>query len=83
MTDIVVLASTNMDLATYVEKAPQRGETVTGRGFRTIPGGQGANQAIAAAPAGATVSMTGTVGDDAFGTRLRSTASDDALLPQL
>ncbi|WP_030932954.1 ribokinase [Streptomyces sp. NRRL S-646] len=73
MTHIVVLGSTNMDLVTYVEKAPQRGETVTGREFRTIPGGKGANQAIAAARAGATVSMIGAVGDDAFGTRLRAT----------
>ncbi|MFF4363371.1 ribokinase [Streptomyces sp. NPDC001604] len=73
MTHIVVLGSTNMDLVTYVEKAPQRGETVTGREFRTIPGGKGANQAIAAARAGATVSMIGAVGNDAFGTRLRST----------
>ncbi|MCD7437678.1 ribokinase [Streptomyces lincolnensis] len=73
MTHIVVLGSTNMDLVTYVEKAPQLGETVTGREFRTIPGGKGANQAIAAARAGATVSMIGAVGHDAFGTRLRST----------
>ncbi|MFF4499207.1 ribokinase [Streptomyces sp. NPDC001401] len=73
MTHIVVLGSTNMDLVAYVEKAPQRGETVTGREFRTIPGGKGANQAIAAARAGATVSMIGAVGNDAFGTRLRST----------
>ncbi|RPF32779.1 ribokinase [Streptomyces sp. TLI_185] len=73
MTHIVVLGSTNMDLVTYVEKAPQRGETVTGREFRTIPGGKGANQAIAAARAGATVSMIGAVGNDVFGTRLRST----------
>ncbi|MFI2433904.1 ribokinase [Streptomyces sp. NPDC018693] len=73
MTDIVVLGSTNMDLVAYVEKAPQRGETVTGREFRTIPGGKGANQAIAAAHAGATVSLIGAVGNDAFGTRLRST----------
>ncbi|GAA2507992.1 ribokinase [Streptomyces longisporus] len=73
MTHIVVLGSTNMDLVTYVEKAPQRGETVTGREFRTISGGKGANQAIAAARAGATVSMIGAVGNDAFGTRLRST----------
>ncbi|MFJ8532520.1 ribokinase [Streptomyces sp. NPDC093591] len=72
MTDIVVLGSTNMDLVTYVEKAPQRGETVTGREFRTIPGGMGANQAIAAARAGGTVTMIGAVGNDAFGTRLRS-----------
>ncbi|MFD5270995.1 ribokinase [Streptomyces sp. NPDC058335] len=73
MTDIVVLGSTNMDLVAYVEKAPQRGETVTGREFRTIPGGKGANQAVAAAHAGGTVSMIGAVGNDAFGTRLRST----------
>ncbi|MFD3616638.1 ribokinase [Streptomyces sp. NPDC058676] len=73
MTHIAVLGSTNMDLVAYVEKAPQRGETVTGREFRTIPGGKGANQAIAAARAGATVSMIGAVGNDAFGARLRST----------
>lgn len=73
MTHIAVLGSTNMDLVAYVEKAPRRGETVTGREFRTIPGGKGANQAIAAARAGATVSMIGAVGNDAFGTRLRST----------
>lgn len=73
MTDIVVLGSTNMDLVTYVEKAPQRGETVTGREFRTIPGGKGANQAIAAARAGGNVLMIGAVGNDSYGTRLRST----------
>ncbi|MFH0520134.1 ribokinase [Streptomyces sp. M41] len=73
MTGIVVLGSTNMDLVTYVEKAPQRGETVTGREFRTIPGGKGANQAIAAARAGGDVMMIGAVGNDAFGTLLRST----------
>ncbi|SOD87264.1 ribokinase [Streptomyces sp. Ag109_G2-15] len=73
MTHIAVLGSTNMDLVTYVTKAPQRGETVTGREFRTIPGGKGANQAIAAARAGATVTMIGAVGNDAFGVRLRDT----------
>jgi ribokinase len=73
MTDIVVLGSTNMDLVAYVEKPPQRGETVTGREFRTIPGGKGANQATAAAHAGGAVSMIGAVGNDSFGARLRST----------
>ncbi|MDW4907740.1 ribokinase [Streptomyces sp. ADMS] len=72
MTRIAVLGSTNMDLVAYVSKAPQRGETVTGREFRTIPGGKGANQAVAAARAGADVSMIGAVGNDAYGTRLRS-----------
>ncbi|MGW4159701.1 ribokinase [Streptomyces sp. NPDC004788] len=69
---IVVLGSTNMDLVAYVAKAPARGETVTGREFRTVPGGKGANQAVAAARAGAEVSMIGAVGADDFGARLRT-----------
>ncbi|MET7485709.1 ribokinase [Streptomyces sp. NPDC005538] len=73
MTHIAVLGSTNMDLVAYVTKAPRRGETVTGREFRTIPGGKGANQAIAAARSGADVTIIGAVGDDAYGARLRST----------
>ncbi|MFJ6630349.1 ribokinase [Streptomyces sp. NPDC091376] len=73
MTGIVVLGSTNMDLVAYVAKAPQRGETVTGREFRTVPGGKGANQAVAAARAGGEVAMIGAVGTDDFGGRLRAT----------
>ena len=73
MTHIAVLGSTNMDLVAYAERAPHLGETVTGRDFRTIPGGKGANQAIAAARAGATVSMIGAVGHDSYGARLRAT----------
>ncbi|MFJ2772701.1 ribokinase [Streptomyces sp. NPDC087300] len=69
---IAVLGSANMDLVAYVAKAPQRGETVTGREFRTVPGGKGANQAVAAARAGATVSMIGAVGTDAYGAQLRA-----------
>ncbi|MCX5225612.1 ribokinase [Streptomyces sp. NPDC006553] len=72
MTSIVVLGSTNMDLVAYVPRAPALGETVTGRAFRTIPGGKGANQAVAAARAGGEVSMIGAVGADDFGTRLRA-----------
>ncbi|MFJ8023025.1 ribokinase [Streptomyces sp. NPDC096311] len=73
MTLIAVLGSTNMDLVAYVAKAPQRGETVTGREFRTIPGGKGAGQAVAAAHAGSDVSMIGAVGADTFGSQLRTT----------
>ncbi|MFF0449469.1 ribokinase [Streptomyces sp. NPDC004609] len=73
MTGIVVLGSTNMDLVAYVAHAPKRGETVTGREFRTIPGGKGANQAVAAARAGGDVAMIGAVGSDEFGARLRGT----------
>ncbi|KIF74022.1 ribokinase [Streptomyces sp. 150FB] len=73
MTRIVVLGSTNMDLVAYVARAPGRGETVTGREFRTIPGGKGANQAVAAARAGGEVAMIGAVGADVFGAELRDT----------
>ncbi|GGS94920.1 ribokinase [Streptomyces toxytricini] len=61
-----------MDLVAYVPKAPRLGETVTGREFRTVSGGKGANQAVAAARLGARVAMIGAVGADAFGVRLRS-----------
>lgn len=72
MTAIAVLGSTNMDLVAYVPKAPRLGETVTGRAFRTVPGGKGANQAVAAARSGGQVVMIGAVGTDEFGVRLRS-----------
>lgn len=67
-----MLGSANIDLVAYVATAPLRGQTVLGREFRTVPGGKGANQAIAAARAGGEVRMIGAVGDDAFGTELRA-----------
>ncbi|WP_406380865.1 ribokinase [Streptomyces sp. NBC_01618] len=72
MTAIAVLGSTSMDLVAYAARAPERGETVTGRELRTVPGGKGSNQAVAAARAGAEVTMIGAVGDDAYGALLRS-----------
>lgn len=74
---IAVFGSVNMDLVAYAATAPRRGETVSGREFRTVPGGKGANQAVAAARAGGAVSMIGAVGADAFGRELRA-ALDDA-----
>ncbi|MFG1808593.1 ribokinase [Streptomyces sp. NPDC049040] len=74
---IAVLGSANMDLVAYVRAAPARGETVTGESFRTVAGGKGANQAIAAARAGGAVAMIGAVGDDGFGRQLRA-ALDEA-----
>lgn len=68
----MVLGSANMDLAAYTRVAPARGETVTGEAFRTVAGGKGANQAIAAARAGGEVTFVGAVGDDDFGPRLRA-----------
>ncbi len=62
-----------MDLVAYVPVAPRRGETVHGRAFRTVPGGKGANQAIAAAKAGAATRFVGAVGEDGFGEQIRDT----------
>ncbi|MBT2229895.1 ribokinase [Nonomuraea sp. NEAU-A123] len=73
---ISVFGSANMDLVAYVSQAPKRGETVTGREFRTIPGGKGANQAIAAARAGSVVAFLGAVGDDGFGAEMRTSMAE-------
>ena len=67
---IVVLGSINMDLVATTPALPQPGETVMGSSFATLPGGKGANQAVAAARLGADVRMIGRVGDDAFGPML-------------
>ena len=79
MTDeakVVVLGSVNMDLVTTTAHLPSPGETVLGDSFTTVPGGKGANQAIAAARAGGTVSFVGAVGDDHFGPALRDALRD-------
>ena len=63
---ITVIGSINLDLIGDVERLPSPGETVGGSRFRTAPGGKGANQALAAARAGAPVRMVGAVGKDGF-----------------
>ncbi|MDW0116515.1 ribokinase [Sporosarcina thermotolerans] len=64
---ITVIGSINMDLVTSTSRIPKVGETLLGDSFHTIPGGKGANQAVAAARLGAEVTMIGAVGDDSFG----------------
>ena len=63
---IAVVGSLNMDLVARSPRIPQPGETIIGGDFRTVPGGKGANQAVAAARLGARVSMVGRVGRDTF-----------------
>jgi ribokinase len=63
---ITVIGSINLDLIATVGRLPGAGETVSGGSFKTAPGGKGANQALAAARAGAQVRMLGSVGKDAF-----------------
>ena len=69
---ITVIGSINMDLVTKTNTIPKVGETVIGESYFTIPGGKGANQAVAAARLGAEVTLVGCVGDDSFGSELKS-----------
>jgi ribokinase len=76
---ISVVGSANMDLVFRTPRMPLIGETIAGGDFHQIPGGKGANQAVAAARLGAAVNFIGRVGDDAFGTRLRDCLVADAI----
>jgi ribokinase len=69
---IAVVGSINMDLVTQAPRFPQPGETLLGERFVTVPGGKGANQAVAAARLGAQVALVGALGRDAFGTQLHA-----------
>lgn len=71
MQNIVVLGSINMDLVVRAERAPLAGETLSGTEFLTVPGGKGANQAVAIARMGSQVSLIGRVGKDGFGEELK------------
>ncbi|MDR6721814.1 ribokinase [Paenibacillus amylolyticus] len=68
MAKICVIGSSSMDLVVTSSRRPGAGETVLGESFKTVPGGKGANQAVAAARLGAEVYMIGRVGEDTFGT---------------
>lgn len=71
-TRVVVLGSANMDLVATAATLPRPGETLLGADFVMVPGGKGANQAIAAARAGAACTFLGAIGSDAFGVTLRA-----------
>ena len=67
MSDILIIGSLNADLVVRSPRFPQPGETISGEDLKIIPGGKGANQAVAAARQGANVAIVGRVGSDSFG----------------
>lgn len=74
---ITVIGSINMDIVVMTDIFPKQGETVLGNLFTTIPGGKGANQAVAAARLGSPVQMIGAVGEDSFGKELYSNLKNE------
>jgi len=70
MPDILVVGSLNADLVVRAPRFPKPGETISGEDLHIIPGGKGANQAVAAARQSASVAMVGRVGNDSFGPEL-------------
>jgi len=76
---VLVVGSINMDMVVRVTEMPAPGQTLAGEGFAMSPGGKGANQAVAAARAGAKCIMLGRVGDDPFGHELREVLAADGI----
>ena len=70
MKKIAVIGSINMDMTATAERIPKKGETISAQSVAYVPGGKGANQAVAAARLGGDVAMFGCVGSDAFGGEL-------------
>jgi ribokinase len=69
---VFVAGSINMDVVATAERHPKVGETVAGKAVLYFPGGKGANQAVAAARLGASTTLIGRVGKDAFGQQLKA-----------
>ncbi len=76
---MVVVGSINVDLVVQAHRLPQPGETILGGAFAQHHGGKGANQAVAAARAGASVGLIGAVGDDAFGAAAVSALASEGI----
>jgi ribokinase len=79
MISVLVVGSSNTDMIIRVPRIPKPGETVLGGEFAMVPGGKGANQAVAAARAGGHVTFVARVGDDVFGERARRNFEADGL----
>lgn len=76
---IIVFGSINIDLVTRTPRLPAAGETLIGRSFVTVPGGKGANQAVACGRLGAETHMVGRVGGDGFGQSLLASLQNNGV----
>lgn len=76
---IAVVGSINMDMTVNAERIPLKGETLTGTDVNYLPGGKGANQAVAIARLGGNVSMFGAVGEDEAGEKLIDTLKKEGV----
>ena len=79
MNKLVVLGSVNADHVLQISSFPRPGETLHGHNYSVIPGGKGANQAVAAARLGADVAFIACVGDDNFGLNIREKFKQDGI----
>ncbi|EOD77885.1 Ribokinase [Grimontia indica] len=79
MNKLVVLGSVNADHVLQVPSFPRPGETLHGRNYQVIPGGKGANQAVAAARLKADIGFIACVGDDPFGVNIRESFKCDGI----
>ncbi|MDN3617553.1 ribokinase [Vibrio gallaecicus] len=79
MTQLIVLGSVNADHVLQVPSFPRPGETLVGGNYQVIPGGKGANQAVAAARLKADIGFISCVGDDAFGINIRNAFAQDGI----
>lgn len=79
MPEVVVVGSINMDLVIKTARLPKAGETIKGETFRIIPGGKGANQAVAARNMGVKSALVGCVGRDVFGRELLQALKEQAV----
>ena len=77
MKKICVIGSLNMDLVVNVDEMPKKGQTLIGSSFKEVPGGKGANQAVAIARLGGDINMIGKVGSDSFGKTLIEQLKND------
>lgn len=79
MTQLIVLGSVNADHVLQVPSFPRPGETLIGGNYQVIPGGKGANQAVAAARLNADIGFIACVGDDPFGINIRQDFEKDGI----